>query len=52
MQETHGFQLEIQEITAAGAVGFVALASASLVILYFFLDNAFYWTLARLYSLA
>lgn len=40
-----GYQLDIQEITAAGAMAFVAVASASLLILYFFLDNAFYWIL-------
>ena len=40
-----GFQLDIQEITAAGAMAFVAIASASLLILYFFLNNAFYWML-------
>ena len=42
---TGSFQLDIQEITAAGAMAFVAVASASLLMLYFFLNNAFYWML-------
>jgi len=36
------WQIESQTITQGGAVAFLVIASGSLLVLYFFLDTAFY----------
>ena len=36
------WQMESQTITQGGAVAFLVIASGSLLVLYFFLDTAFY----------
>ncbi|KAL0029595.1 hypothetical protein WJX79_006932 [Trebouxia sp. C0005] len=45
------WQMESQTITQGGAVAFLVIASGSLLLLYFFLDTAFYVVLMGLFSL-
>ena len=45
------WQIESQMITQGGAVAFLIIASGSLLLLYFFLDKAFYIILVSLYTL-
>lgn len=43
--------LETLDVTAAGAVGFVALASTMLLLLYFFMNKAFFYVILFLFTL-
>ena len=45
------WQVETQMITQGGAVAFLIIASGSLLLLYFFLDRAFYFILVSLHQL-
>lgn len=45
------WQMESQTITQGGALAFLVIASGSLLLLYFFLDTAFYVVLMGLFSL-
>jgi signal peptide peptidase-like protein 2B len=47
-----GEGLEILEVTAAGAFGFVLFSSGVLVLLYFFLNKAFFYVILAGFSLA
>jgi signal peptide peptidase-like protein 2B len=51
-QQDSGGGLEILEVTAAGAVGFVLFSSGMLVLLYFFLNKAFFYVILVGFSLA
>lgn len=46
------WQVESQTITQGGAVAFLVIASGSLLVLYFFLDTAFYIILVRIFTAA
>ncbi|KAF8059420.1 SPPL2 [Scenedesmus sp. PABB004] len=47
-----GGGLDVLEVTPAGAVGFVALASGMLLLLYFFLSEAFFYVILVGFALA